>query len=97
MRNGNSYRRKRAFLFFSVLILPMRNGNKIFTLFLLLTYFVLILPMRNGNYTTSPFASNVSNSSYPTYEEWKLIINNVNFFTCFCVLILPMRNGNQIH
>jgi len=21
--------------------------------------------------------------SYPTYEEWKLI-NNVNFFTCFC-------------
>ena len=82
-----------SYNFWSVLILPMRNGNKsLATSFLLWTF---------RSYPTyeewKPKVQAITNCillcSYPTYEEWKLI-NNVNFFTCFCVLILPMRNGN---
>ena len=33
--------------------------------------------------------------SYPTYEEWKLVINYSSIFDALDVLILPMRNGNK--
>ena len=33
-------------------------------------------------------------SSYPTYEEWKLIQGVDVFIVFYSVLILPMRNGN---
>ena len=58
-----------------VLILPMRNGN--FSLFLELfkPFIVLILPMRNGNSAVTFILPSAVNSSYPTYEEWKLETN----------------------
>ena len=34
-------------------------------------------------------------SSYPTYEEWKLLYY-MYFVKRFMVLILPMRNGNKV-
>jgi len=36
----------------------------------------------------------IAQSSYPTYEEWKLLPEKPNRINHF-VLILPMRNGNQ--
>ena len=54
---------------------------------------VLILPMRNGNMLLTPSFSSPLESSYPTYEEWKLFIS-FSIFTVPRVLILPMRNGN---
>ena len=54
---------------------------------------VLILPMRNGNKLGMYNKITFSNSSYPTYEEWKQKNSSYNFFF-LVVLILPMRNGN---
>ena len=37
---------------------------------------VLILPMRNGNLALNWFLKVILMSSYPTYEEWKLLFSN---------------------
>ena len=37
----------------------------------------------------------ISNSSYPTYEEWKLYTYFLTYINLNFVLILPMRNGNN--
>ena len=81
----------------SVLILPMRNGNYGKSITKTSKQPVLILPMRNGN---PPFnalsASLMKSSSYPTYEEWKLLTRHTYKSNQICVLILPMRNGNTV-
>ena len=51
----------------------MRNGNDNFLYDLLTSAIVLILPMRNGNFISPEDISVKDESSYPTYEEWKLI------------------------
>ena len=74
MRNGNLLLFPLLVLFLFVLILPMRNGNFSDMFFLLLLFIVLILPMRNGNNYSSIFDTLDTNSSYPTYEEWKHLL-----------------------
>ena len=54
----------------------MRNGNYFITPHITLSCFVLILPMRNGNYFQSSEIIFTSSSSYPTYEEWKRVIDD---------------------
>ena len=61
------------FSFKHVLILPMRNGNLFIFLFSLNDIIVLILPMRNGNEYKAKWYGREIISSYPTYEEWKLL------------------------
>ena len=41
--------------------------------------FVLILPMRNGNEITGFDKGEIDDSSYPTYEEWKLETATVSY------------------
>ena len=81
----------------NVLILPMRNGNPSQYSVFSNCFLVLILPMRNGNLSLAFSISELTPfSSYPTYEEWKLVsqlINQIHYF--HRVLILPMRNGNN--
>jgi len=55
----------------------MRNGNIQLLFFQGNSKFVLILPMRNGNLKNSRECSRISNSSYPTYEEWKLSLKSL--------------------
>ena len=77
MRNGNFDYDVPIRYYILVLILPMRNGNSVsifnFTISMKL---VLILPMRNGN--VKPDVKTLEliglSSSYPTYEEWKLVL-----------------------
>ena len=58
-----------------VLILPMRNGNLLTWYQKTYNWYVLILPMRNGNECACGKRKNENLSSYPTYEEWKLLYN----------------------
>jgi len=72
----------------------MRNGNYHQTKLQYTHREVLILPMRNGN--NANFTSVLPRfSSYPTYEEWKLV-DRAKMKEAGVVLILPMRNGNSI-
>jgi len=52
----------------------MRNGNLELSKRYQLDPFVLILPMRNGNFTNTLINVGPHACSYPTYEEWKLLI-----------------------
>jgi len=52
----------------------MRNGNKLKIAILCLQINVLILPMRNGNKYKDDIIRMKIKSSYPTYEEWKLLL-----------------------
>ena len=74
MRNGNYFKVMHPSGPCLVLILPMRNGNLV-NIFIppLLIKFVLILPMRNGNFDSIIRKTSSACSSYPTYEEWKLM------------------------
>ena len=76
-----------------VLILPMRNGNNDGAKPYVREYTVLILPMRNGNGQVYSAGTKITLSSYPTYEEWKLVLF-APLLPVLLVLILPMRNGN---
>ena len=74
MRNGNPFIFTCiSFMGFKVLILPMRNGNHINLDVPVYLITVLILPMRNGNQIVPQLEALSSFSSYPTYEEWKLM------------------------
>ena len=56
-----------------VLTVPMRNGNRITIKYINYIYKVLTVPMRNGN-TDSEYPQKLrQQSSYRTYEEWKLL------------------------
>jgi len=74
MRNGNPIILHVPIQLALVLILPMRNGNCTFVKYHLQKFlFVLILPMRNGNERNiEEEVEEKEDSSYPTYEEWKL-------------------------
>jgi len=48
--------------------------TQIYKMILSHIYLVLILPMRNGNAFKTEKKVSVYLSSYPTYEEWKLIL-----------------------
>jgi len=74
----------------------MRNGNIFFRIGISILYSVLILPMRNGNTENSEILLKRVIGSYPTYEEWKLVIQHLMHSLMYQVLILPMRNGNLI-
>ena len=50
--------------------------------------------MRNGNFLLNGSLYFKGASSYPTYEEWKRMIQQNNIVSITIVLILPMRNGN---
>jgi len=50
--------------------------------------------MRNGNSISARSPLKCPRSSYPTYEEWKHVMNQ-KFCYFTIVLILPMRNGNE--
>ena len=56
-----------------VLTVPMRNGNSKFVNISKSFICVLTVPMRNGN-SDEAFQYAIENSSYRTYEEWKLYI-----------------------
>ena len=81
MRNGNRGTNFVTLRSTLVLILPMRNGN---TGEVTTSYTseldVLILPMRNGNQIKQLIFLHHMNSSYPTYEEWKLSILTLTYF-----------------
>jgi len=56
-------------------------------------YLVLTVPMRNGNSNNVNSLQTDINSSYRTYEEWKL--GKLTVISIFkSVLTVPMRNGN---
>ena len=54
---------------------------------------VLTVPMRNGNVVDIVEQMDAHNSSYRTYEEWKLV-KNLQYAKQSLVLTVPMRNGN---
>ena len=50
--------------------------------------------MRNGNACFCEIFAFVRHTFYPTYEEWKLVIEFMLGSESFKLFILPMRNGN---
>ena len=52
-------------------ILPMRNGNFFVNAKFWLLVNLFILPMRNGNARIIQRPDELTESFYPTYEEWK--------------------------
>jgi len=56
----------------------MRNGNLGVEKTTWYRWLVLILPMRNGNFFSHERIPEITNSSYPTYEEWKHGISSSN-------------------
>ena len=81
----------------NVLTVPMRNGNSLPS-FSALSPKIRFLPYLWGMETENPKTCiPPRNSSYRTYEEWKLTKNQRVVCRYDLVLTVPMRNGNFKH
>ena len=78
-----------------VYILPLRNENLCPQKFIHLLLSVYILPLRNENWKISHNPPWFFICLYPTFKEWKLNRQDIQFFACYCVYILPLRNEND--